>query len=47
MEQIGADTVPTMNYLCDPRTDKTSMSLKFLIRKSGYRHLLQEDYCEK
>lgn len=36
MEEVGGDTVPPMNSLCDPRTDTTSMSLTFLLRKSGY-----------
>ena len=33
VKQVGTNT---MNYLCDPRTDTSSMSLRFLFWKNGF-----------
>lgn len=36
VEQVGTNTILTMNYLCDPRTDTSSMNLRFLFWKNGF-----------
>lgn len=37
VKQVGTNTnTNTMNYLCDPRTDTSSMSLRFLFWKNGF-----------